>query len=87
MEVFEKVLDAMTYASTMGVVHRDLKPDNILLDLDSNGKVLEVFVADWGEARTIECFKDLDPRQKVIKCTVGRGTIGFAAPEIFREDE
>ncbi|MGE0432163.1 MAG: protein kinase, partial [Planctomycetota bacterium] len=46
LEVFKKVCDAMAFAHAHGVVHRDLKPDNIMV-----GRFGEVLVMDWGLAR------------------------------------
>ncbi len=45
---FLKVLDGMSYAHAKGVVHRDIKPDNIML-----GRHGEVLVVDWGIAKVL----------------------------------
>ena len=42
--------DALAYAHLRGVIHRDIKPDNILLDAESG----RAMVTDFGIARAIE---------------------------------
>jgi serine/threonine protein kinase len=42
--------DALAYAHLRGVIHRDVKPDNILIDADSG----RAMVTDFGIARAIE---------------------------------
>lgn len=45
LEIFLKVCEAISYAHEHGVVHRDLKPDNVML-----GHYGEVYVTHWGLA-------------------------------------
>jgi formylglycine-generating enzyme required for sulfatase activity len=46
LEVILNVCDAVAYAHSQGVVHRDLKPTNIMV-----GAFGETYVMDWGLAR------------------------------------
>jgi CRP-like cAMP-binding protein len=48
LTIFLRVLDAVAFAHSRGVVHRDLKPDNIMV-----GNFGEVYLMDWGIARLL----------------------------------
>ena len=51
-----KICDAVAYAHGKGVVHRDLKPTNIMI-----GPYHEVYLMDWGIARLVrECADSAD---------------------------
>jgi serine/threonine-protein kinase len=43
LSILVKVCDAVSFAHSRGVVHRDLKPDNIMI-----GSFGQVYVMDWG---------------------------------------
>jgi serine/threonine-protein kinase len=43
LQILLKVCDAVSFAHSRGVVHRDLKPDNIMI-----GSFGQVYVMDWG---------------------------------------
>ena len=45
IQIMLKVCDAVSYAHSKGVLHRDLKPDNIMV-----GKFGQVYLMDWGVA-------------------------------------
>ena len=50
VEIFKQIAYALQAAHTVGILHRDLKPQNIMLE-DSSGRVVTM---DFGLARTIE---------------------------------
>lgn len=73
LELFCALCEAINYAHQRGVIHRDLKPTNILVDADGLPKIL-----DFGLARIS------DPEAVMTTMTgVGRlmGTLPYMSPE------
>ncbi len=70
VELMAKVARAVEYAHSRGVLHRDLKPGNILLN--DRGEPL---VSDFGLAKLLDGHNDL------TRSLTTFGTAGFIAPE------
>jgi serine/threonine protein kinase len=68
--VFERVTETMAFAHEAGVVHRDVKPSNVMV-----GKFGEVLVLDWGVAQVVSSGGSGGTRV---------GTPGFMSPEQAR---
>jgi serine/threonine protein kinase len=69
--LIREIADALHYAHQRGVVHRDVKPDNILIDGDS-GRAL---VTDFGIARAIEAGG------RLTMTGIAVGTPAYMSPE------
>jgi serine/threonine protein kinase len=67
-----QVADALEYAATQGVIHRDVKPANLLLDPQGT-----VWVTDFGLAKAAG-QEDLTDTGDLV------GTLRYMAPERFR---
>ena len=73
INMIRSILDALEYLASKGIMHRDLKPDNILLDKGDKIKIVDFGLATHIKLETY-IFK---------KC----GTPGYIAPEVFKYDE
>ncbi len=69
--------DAVHHAHQRGVLHRDLKPGNILFD-----EAERVFVSDFGIAKSV---RGVDSAAPVTQPLSVMGTRGYVAPEVLRE--
>lgn len=75
IRLLREVADALAFAHALGVVHRDLKPDNILLQ---NGHAI---LADFGIASAVQQATRESPAERLTRAGTGLGTPGYMAPE------
>jgi serine/threonine protein kinase len=72
LDYADQVLDVLIAAHASGVVHRDLKPDNLFVTNEGRIKVL-----DFGLARLLDGV----PGQHQTRTGVALGTLAYMAPE------
>lgn len=70
-----QVAEALDFAHTMNVVHRDVKPDNIFILKDGRVKI-----TDFGIARAVD-FEET----KLTKTGVMLGTLAYVSPEQLQD--
>lgn len=73
-QVVQKIAEALAYAHAQGIVHRDVKPENILLATDGQVKLADLGVAK--QSQTIEAPEAGATGKRVLV-----GTPAYLAPE------
>jgi serine/threonine protein kinase len=72
VRIVREVVDALAFAHSEGVVHRDIKPDNVML---TGGHAI---VADFGVAKAVS---EATGRDKLTTAGVALGTPAYMSPE------
>lgn len=69
-ELFFPVLDALAYIHSKGIIHMDIKPSNIMMEMGRNVRLMDLGIADVSETHS-------------MSGTGMMGTPKYAAPEQF----
>ncbi len=72
VKIIREVVDALAYAHEQGVVHRDIKPDNVML----SGR--HALVMDFGVAKAVS---EATGRNQLTTAGVALGTPAYMSPE------
>ncbi|HSW76714.1 MAG TPA: protein kinase [Candidatus Saccharimonadales bacterium] len=76
--LLNQALIAMTHLYHVGIIHSDIKPDNILIDMNNNNNI-QLYIADFGFAIQLPC----NVMARHVKHMVLRGSPLYLAPELL----
>jgi serine/threonine-protein kinase len=80
VDVIAQVADALDAAHAQALVHRDVKPSNVLLVGAEQAQRGVAYLTDFGIARALD-------GPTVSRTTLGMGSAGYMAPERFTGDD
>jgi len=79
ISIAEQIANAIDYAHTNGVVHRDIKPGNILFENNSHGRIA---LSDFGIAKILGAVeRDITADEGFV------GSPGYISPEAIKGNE
>jgi eukaryotic-like serine/threonine-protein kinase len=76
LQLFAQVLDAVSYAHAQLIVHRDIKPGNVLVDQSGNARLL-----DFGIAKPLSDIDEALRAEGATETTMRAYSLKYAAPE------
>ena len=80
LDILRDVARALSYAHASGVVHRDIKPDNVLL---SHGAAM---VTDFGIAKAVSAAREVESGSTLTQAGMSLGSPAYMAPEQIAGD-
>jgi serine/threonine-protein kinase len=81
VRIVTAVASALDYAHKQGLLHRDVKPANIMLTHLDDSEEQRILLADFGIARNVDDISGLTPTNMAV------GTVAYAAPEQLMGEE
>ena len=84
LRAFLRVCEAVSFAHAAGVIHRDLKPQNVMIGTFGEVLVLDWGVAKWRRETSVPAQAAEAPTSPADVASAAAGTLGYMAPEQLR---
>jgi len=81
IEIGASIADGLSAAHSKGVIHRDLKPDNVFLTEDGRVKILDFGLAQTARATSAQVGEE---QPTITQEGTVMGTVGYMSPEQVR---
>lgn len=79
--IARQILSALAVAHAEGVIHRDLKPDNVVLCAEPSRKEFAVKIFDFGIAKLVDEDSDVASAGRLTMTGTTIGTVDYMSPE------
>ena len=85
-DIFGQCLKGLSYIHSLGIIHRDIKPQNIFLNKEGEVKIGDFNMSSIEEDKIENFSENEEIKDKIVNRMTEVGSKGFMAPEILNDN-